>query len=77
MKNFKLHRIKHPGRINLPKLGTINLSSISDELAQKLYDNGLPFLKPIERINTPLSPEDDPDLDAEFLTGSQNDTLPV
>lgn len=75
MKKFKLHRIKYPGRVNLPKLGTIELASISDELAQELFNKGIPYLrpkKPRDKKNSgyPMehpNPDDDPQKDPDIL----------
>lgn len=77
MKKFKLVGLKHPGLVNLPKIGTIKLANISDELAKQLYDKGLPFLKPVKKTQKPTEPEDLPDKNITFLTGSENDTPPV
>jgi hypothetical protein len=46
MKNFILTGLKPPGRINLPHQGTIELEKIDDTLAEKLWRDGLPFIKP-------------------------------
>ena len=47
MDKYRLKGIRPPGRVNLPKLGTIRLSDISDELAEELYSNGCPYLEPV------------------------------
>lgn len=46
MKKFELIGINPPGKINLPVYGTIELEKIDDTLAEKLFREGLPFLKP-------------------------------
>lgn len=46
MKKFELTGIEAPGKINLPVYGTIELEKIDDTLAEKLFHEGLPFLKP-------------------------------
>lgn len=46
MNKFELCGIKSPGTINLPNLGTIDLDKIDDDLAEKLWRDGLPYLKP-------------------------------
>ncbi len=74
MKNFELHRIKHPGRVNLPRLGTIDLALVSDELAQELYDKGLPYLKPKGKSKGQPSPVDDPEKYPDILSEPDHDT---
>ncbi len=46
MKKFVLTGIKSPGRISLPHHGTIELEKIDDTLAEILWREGVPFLKP-------------------------------
>lgn len=47
MTKYRIKGIAHPGRVNLPRLGTIALADISDELAEELYKSGCPFLEPV------------------------------
>ncbi len=74
MKNFELHRIKHPGRVNLPRLGTIDLALVSDELARELYDKGLPYLRPKTKSIGQPAPADDPEEYPDILSGNDLDT---
>ncbi len=46
MNKFEICGIKSPGLINLPVFGTIELEKIDDDLAETLWKEGLPFLKP-------------------------------
>ena len=46
MKNFILSGIQPPGKVNLPGYGTIELEKIDDDLAEKLFKEGLPYLQP-------------------------------
>lgn len=73
MKNFQLKGICAPGRVNLPGHGTINLVDISDELAEKLYKEGLPYLEPIPKYRPKLFPGEQPidNAEIEFSKKSQ------
>lgn len=78
MKKFKLVGIKHPGLVNLPKLGNVELANITDELARELYNKGLPYLRPVKKkVVKPTVPEDDSEKKITFFTGPENDTPPV
>lgn len=46
MEKFELVGLKSPGTISLPVHGIIHLEKIDDSLAEKLWKEGLPFLKP-------------------------------
>lgn len=46
MEKFELIGLKSPGTVSLPVHGTIHLEKIDDSLAEKLWKEGLPFLKP-------------------------------
>jgi hypothetical protein len=46
MEKFVLTGLKSPGRISLPHHGTIELEKIDDTLAEILWRQGVPFLKP-------------------------------
>lgn len=60
MKNFELVGIKSPGTVNLPQLGTMNLEQIDDALAEKLWREGLPYLKPTSEYRQILFPDQKP-----------------
>ena len=49
MKKYKLIGLKPPGRVNLPRLGTIDLEKIDDTLAEKLFMEGIPFIAPVPK----------------------------
>ncbi len=53
MKNFQLVGLKSPGTVNLPKYGTIDLEKIDDTLAEKLFNEGIPFILPVPRQEPP------------------------
>ncbi len=46
--------LKSPGTVNLPTLGTIHLEKIDDTLAEQLFLQGMPFIKPVMHIKKPL-----------------------
>jgi hypothetical protein len=57
MERFRLKGIVSPGRVNLPKVGTVELASLSDEQAEKLWREGCPYLEPapdIYKLKQPL-----------------------
>ncbi len=49
MNKYKLIGLKPPGRVNLPRLGTIDLEKIDDTLAEKLFMEGIPFIAPLPK----------------------------
>jgi len=53
MKRFRLKGIVPPGRVNLPKVGTVELASLSDEQAEKLWREGCPYLEPAPARSSP------------------------
>lgn len=50
MEKFKLKGIAHPGKVDIYKRGTVVLADISDELAQELFNEGCPYLEPVEVV---------------------------
>ncbi len=60
MKKFELIGIKPPGRVNLPGMGTIDLCKIDDTLAEKLYRQGLPFIRPTAMARRHMHPKEKP-----------------
>ena len=60
MKRFKLIGIASPGRVNLMEVGTIELENISDEMAEKLYKDGCPYLEPTPEGRVHLFPDEKP-----------------
>ena len=58
MKKFELVRLSLPGRVNLPVYGTIELEKIDDELAGKLWRQGIPYLRPNLEHRRELFPEE-------------------
>jgi hypothetical protein len=57
MKKFELIGMKPPGKVNLPGYGTIDLETIDDTLAEKLWRDGLPYVKPTPEYRKVLFPE--------------------
>ena len=53
MERFRLKGIVPPGRVNLPKVGTVELASLSDEQAEKLWKAGCPYLEPVPAGSLP------------------------
>lgn len=53
MERFRLKGIISPGRVNLPKVGTVELASLSDEQAEKLWREGCPYLEPLPARSPP------------------------
>lgn len=60
MKKFELTGITSPGRINLPAYGTIDLEKIDDSLAEKLFRDGVPFIRPKLAAFKELNPDVNP-----------------
>ncbi len=60
MQNFRLKGIAHPGRVNLFRIGTIELANISDKLAEEIYKSGCPYLEPTPEYRLILFPEETP-----------------
>ena len=52
MKRFKLVGLKPPGTVNIQNLGTIDLEKIDDDLAEKLYLGGNPYIMPVIKVKT-------------------------
>jgi len=50
MKKFKLIGLEHPGTIEHPLFGVVDLANIDDKTAQELFDAGCPYLA--EVLNT-------------------------
>jgi hypothetical protein len=57
MQNFRLKGIAHPGRVNLFRIGTVELANISDELAEKIWREGCQYLEPTPEYNRILFPD--------------------
>ena len=53
MERFRLKGIVPPGRVNLPKVGTVELAFLSDEQAEKLWHEGCPYLEPAPARSLP------------------------
>jgi hypothetical protein len=51
MERFRLKGIVSPGRVNLHGVGTVELASLSDEQAEKLWREGCPYLEPAAEYN--------------------------
>ena len=47
----------HPGRVNLLKIGTVELANITDELAEKIWRNGCRYLEPTPEYYRILFPD--------------------
>jgi len=60
MQNFRLKGIAYPGRVNLFRIGTVELANISDKLAEEIYKSGCPFLEPTPEYRKILFPEEIP-----------------
>lgn len=60
MVNFKLVGLLSPGRVNLLDFGTVELENISDELAEKIYNSGCPYLQPTPEYFHKLYPNIQP-----------------
>lgn len=60
MKNFILVGMKSPGRINLQEFGTVELETISDALAEKIWRSGCRYLQPTSEYRKILFPEEKP-----------------
>jgi len=53
MKKFKIVGIELPGTIYNPLVGKVNLADVDDNTAQKLFDNGCPFLEKVVPATKP------------------------
>jgi len=60
MQNFRLKGLAHPGRVDLYKIGTVELANISDKLAEEIYKSGCPYLEPTPEYRLILFPEEVP-----------------
>ena len=60
MQKFALKGIAHPGRVNLYKIGTVELANISDELALKIWQAGCRYLEPLPEYRRELFPDEIP-----------------
>ena len=60
MLKFRLKGIAHPGRVNLLKIGTVELANISDELALELWKSGCRYLEPVPEYRAELFPDEIP-----------------
>ena len=60
MQKFRLKGIAHPGRVNLFRIGTVELANISDELAEQIWRDGCPFLEPEPQYRQILFPDEIP-----------------
>ena len=57
MKKFELVGLSSPGLVNLPGYGTISLEKLDDVTAEKLWRDGLPYLKPTPEYRKILFPD--------------------
>lgn len=60
MKYFKLKGIQPPGRVDLKGHGEVALANISDELAEKLWKEGLPYLELTDAGRKKFYPDEKP-----------------
>lgn len=60
MKLFKLKGLQSPGRVNLLKIGTVELENISDAMAEQLYKDGCRYLEPTPEGRKHLFPNEKP-----------------
>lgn len=60
MQKFRLKGIAHPGRVNLFRIGTVELANISDELALQIWESGCPYLEPLPEYRAELFPGETP-----------------
>lgn len=60
MQKFRLKGIAHPGRVNLFRIGTVELANIADELAEQIWRDGCPFLEPEPEYRKELFPDEIP-----------------
>jgi hypothetical protein len=44
---FRLKGIQSPGRVDIYKRGIVILENLSDTEAQKIYEEGCPYLEPV------------------------------
>jgi len=47
MERFRLKGIVHPGRVNLHRVGTVELAFLTDAEAEKLWREGCEYLEPV------------------------------
>lgn len=57
---FELNGIKAPGKVDLYKIGVINLVDLSDDQAIEIYKQGCPFLRPTAEGMKVLYPDQNP-----------------
>ncbi len=55
MERFRLKGIVYPGRVNLPGVGTVELALLPDEQAEKLWQEGCPYLELFDEVITSSS----------------------
>lgn len=60
MEKFRLKGIDYPGLVDIYKRGQVRLGDISDELAEKLWREGCPYLEPTPEGRTVLYPGEQP-----------------
>lgn len=46
-KKYEVIGLEHPGRVNLPELGTVNLADLPENIKERLYLEGNPYLQPV------------------------------
>lgn len=57
---FKVIGLKPPYRVDIYQIGTVNLDTITDELAEELWRDGNPFLALTEEGRAKFYPEQKP-----------------
>ena len=74
MNNFRLKGIVFPGRVHHQKYGLINLSDLSDTLAEEIWKDGCPYLEPTPEGRKEMFP-DEKEISIEPLPAKRVKTL--